>query len=1208
MGLETRTPQEYTAETPWSGAFISWVIKTAQALNSNRWSTTRVGELRFPYSANHAVYAQKIRESFEAVRRSGGGSRELLYGNNRYPFDILNPLGANGQPIPLKPGDIRVVPRNSNRLTFNTPVWSGDGHGDIIVTAPRGAGLRAIGGNLSNTVKLLSPNEWMPFPFVILRPIVPQHAAEISRIALQEWTVWKNGNFAGNDVNGQELIEKYFNSIGWVKARTFVVVSSGEEPPISNLAISPYIEALESFHPKIQYELTRRRVASETANTYMPFVKLTSLSKVPKLLSDGTPLNNLQDSETLAYCPSLGIHGEDNVSFDDIYSTQSNKSIVAYGISADGSRTVPIVVADASKDAKNIPIPGITQVNVERGTAGPMGVRGGLMKADLKIVAYSVGQVDALLRYFLRPATRVVLELGRTSSNPNEIKITPFDWKGAVAGTLEIGKEKVDINKYFNNLIKDSEVQEAFIKKYVYDNYGNYEVFIAYVVKFNLKYNKNNTFEIDLTLHSVQQFEVPTKHTAVQSTCPSPTSACKVTDIQEYFNDVYGWKNNHFNKLMSYYRDARLDGPDGVWRKHIVPIKNQNSESSGGGSTQAGTRENEYFVSWRFFVEKILNDRFFGIASMLGDNSTALSQLTLLRPTKEVTGSLAESGLIANQCGYHPNLRSVNPAVMLIYNPIAQFDFENSSDKPRYESLQNAAASGSTDLKTKFEKTELDNKIKSGLPPFQNILGTSIEAGASYLTKGIWINTTAIKQAFTSVDTVSAGINSLLMMMNSATEGYWNLQLYSTDVKNPGMHIIDMGLSKKPKLVTNEKLTIDTEDNNTTDILNSINKINVTRYQGKTADEPKYIYMFNRGTKRLNDGELGSDIIDLNVEFNMPQVIAVQAIANVGGPAQKSTLQSINIQELREITLINGLYTPCGGGADNNDICKEDNIQNPNGELTPEATAEFTRAEATRRITVIEAEIAKLNQLTDQNDIVVVERGLLLLQLEAEKTRIREATLKADIAVSERSNPNLVGTLREYADLGTALSLMELNPSRMIKRLNLDSTRAEDGMPTSPAHAFNSSNLTKTVVDVTLPGIGGINLFQSFLVDRVPSIIDRGFYVVTKITHEFSSQNGWITKIQGRFRFRPDESVRVAASSTSTTSGTSGTAGASTPTTTVTVISPVSTQRRNSTTTLIDGQSMRGPGSIGSNRNAPATPLTSGNNTRFDPFRNPFRR
>jgi hypothetical protein len=175
-------------------------MRTTQSINSTRWARAGVPTLRFPYSANHAVYAQKIRESVEAVRSSGGGTPELL-GDTRYPFDVLNPQDASGQPIDLRPGDIRIAPRNSNRSTFNDTVWSGDSHGDIIVSSP--VGLRAIGGNLSNTVKKLRPNSWPPFPFVILRPIVPQHAAEISRIALQEWTVWRNGDYAENDANGQ---------------------------------------------------------------------------------------------------------------------------------------------------------------------------------------------------------------------------------------------------------------------------------------------------------------------------------------------------------------------------------------------------------------------------------------------------------------------------------------------------------------------------------------------------------------------------------------------------------------------------------------------------------------------------------------------------------------------------------------------------------------------------------------------------------------------------------------------------------------------------------------------------------------------------------------------------------------------------------------------------------------------------------------------
>jgi hypothetical protein len=898
------------------------------------------------------------------------------------------------------------------------------------------------------------------------------------------------------------------------KGPTDYLTAQVAEARVSVGGITPYIESLESFHPKIQYELTRRRVSAETANVYMPFVKLTSLSKV---LSD-----NLPDGQPSAHCPSLGIHGQNTGSFDAIYLPKNNKSIIGYArAGANGETTVPVVVSDSTKDAANIPIPGITQLTVERGTAGPMGVRGGLMKADLKIVAYSVGQVDALLRYYLRPATRVVLELGRKSSSKKENEIKIFNWK----------QSESQIRDYFSTLIKSPQKQQEFIKEYIYDSYGNYEIFVAYVVKFNLKYNKNNTFEIDLTLHSVQQFEVPTKHTGVQSTCPSPTSACNAMDIQEYFSDAYSWKNNSFKQLMSHYQEDTLTADELYWQSQIIPIKNtdeRNPHPTGGPSTAAGTRENEYFVSWNFFVQKILNDPRYGIASMLGN--AELANLALLRVTDEPENIELDEGLIANQVGYHPNLRSVNPEVMIIWNSVAQALFERTPDASRFSTIINLASRDLNSenlvvdetVKEALESDILYNKITASSVPFSNIeTGEGLRAGRSYLSRGIWLNTKSIKQAFTSTDTISAAISMLLNMMNAATEGYWNLQLYSTDVKNPGMHIIDMGLSKEPKIFSQSPTNgIDLEENESTNVLNSIEGINIRRYSGETEDKPKYIYMFNRGTKRFNDGELGSDLIDLTVEFNMPQVIAIQAIANIGGPAQKSTLQSINIEELREITLIDNLYKPCN----DTNICSD------------ERRCDSDEIEQLR-IAVDKLKVAEAEAIANQGGggyltEAVLGRGPAPTRPAPANRAYREARTareqkENELAIAEinQYNPNLVGTVREYADLGTAVKLVEINPSRMMKELNIDSTNAEEGRVPATTHAFNSSNLTKTVVEVTLPGIGGVNLFQSFLVDRIPSIIERGFYVVTKITHDFTSQAGWITKIQGRFRFRPEKNA-----------------------------------------------------------------------------------
>jgi hypothetical protein len=854
--------------------------------------------------------------------------------------------------------------------------------------------------------------------------------------------------------------------------------------------IDPRIESLESFHPNIQYELTRRRVSAETANTYMPFVKLTSLTKV---LPD-----NLPDGQTSAYCPSLGIHDRDNITFDDIYLPKSNKSTIGYARAGNkGETPVPVVVSNSTRDAANIPIPGITQFTVERSTAGPMGVRGGLVKVDLKIVAYSIGQVDALLRYYLRPGTRAVLEVGRTSANQKEKPITPFNWK----------QSESDISTYFSELIKSPQLQNDFIKEYIYKNNGNYEAFITYVVKFNLKYNKNNTFEIDLTLHSVQQFEVTTKHTAVQSTCPSPTKACDVMDIQEYFSDTHSWKDNSFKRLVSHYENDTLSSAELFWKFQIIPIKKTNStpNTADGPSTSADTRENEYFVTWNFFVEKILNDNQYGIASMLGNAEVA--NLALLRVTEEPNESTDE-GLIANQVGYHPNLRSTNADVMIIWNETAQTRFEQTTDFSRYDSIKNLAARDSDlkiveDIKKSLESSDIETALKSATEPFSRVSDNG-KAGASYLSRGIWLNTKAIKQVFTSTDTISAAISMLLNMMNSVTEGYWNLQLYSTDVKSPGMHIIDMGLSKEPKLLSKPSLGIDREEAETNNILNSITGITPARYRGDNEDEPKYIYMFNRGTKLFNDGELGSELIDLNVEFNLPQVIAVQAIANIGGPAQKPLLSSINVEELQKISLIKGLYTSCDDSADDA-ICESDLVGELNRavEIARQAEADVVAAEQ------------RAPRVTDAQ-LFVSDRRLAEAQSNRETAELRLAAAQVD-----QYNPNLVGTVREYADLGTAIKMIEINPSRMMKELNIDSVSGTI-TPRSTTHAFNSSNLTKTVIDITLPGIGGIGLFQSFLVDRIPSIITRGFYVVTKVVHEFSTQNGWITKIQGRFRFRPE--------------------------------------------------------------------------------------
>ena len=100
---------------PWSAAFISYVA--SKAIPS------------FPRAGAHAVYANFIK-----TLSSG--------------WKVLDP----DKEAPVI-GDIIVANRQNNKNKFNSPIWASPTHGDI-VTSVTSTKMEAIGGNLSNTVKV----------------------------------------------------------------------------------------------------------------------------------------------------------------------------------------------------------------------------------------------------------------------------------------------------------------------------------------------------------------------------------------------------------------------------------------------------------------------------------------------------------------------------------------------------------------------------------------------------------------------------------------------------------------------------------------------------------------------------------------------------------------------------------------------------------------------------------------------------------------------------------------------------------------------------------------------------------------------------------------------------------------------------------------------------------------------------------------------
>ena len=128
--------ETYVNDVAWSAAMISYTVSTAG--------------VRFPNSSAHANYAQQIR------------SNTLTFSNN--PGTTSSP-GSEWKALPpntpLEIGDIIIQNRSSdgvmNNLTFNSPVWKGSTHGDIVteidVSSFSGGKVTTIGGNIGNTVK-----------------------------------------------------------------------------------------------------------------------------------------------------------------------------------------------------------------------------------------------------------------------------------------------------------------------------------------------------------------------------------------------------------------------------------------------------------------------------------------------------------------------------------------------------------------------------------------------------------------------------------------------------------------------------------------------------------------------------------------------------------------------------------------------------------------------------------------------------------------------------------------------------------------------------------------------------------------------------------------------------------------------------------------------------------------------------------------------
>lgn len=942
----------------------------------------------------------------------------------------------------------------------------------------------------------------------------------------------------------RSIAPQYWSGVG---NRTSTSVPTTRTTPSPALPpISPFIAANESFHPHIQYELTRRRNSAEMANVYMPYVKLTSLVKVYNAnLPAGQPSGSFG-----AQFPSLGIHGQRIVDFDSVYNPQDGRSIVGTATDEQG-RTVPVLV-DANEDTNltdppNIPPPGIMSITAERSTAGGFGVRGGLLRANINIRAYSLGQMNALLKYFIRQGTRVVLEIGRASSSNTEQELTnstelslktlysdrdiPETRATQLFSKFNWNRPPAEITQELQPLVLLQRNQREFIEEYTYNNFGNYEIFLGYVATFKLKYTKDNVYDVELTVHSVQQFEVPTTLGGTRSspsTQISTPNLCEPIDIMDYFRPESGFRNLSFKSVLA---SAATVGTEvnNNWGNHIIPLRSAGSNPGASGVSAPG-----YLVSWKFFVDVILNHPTLGLLGTfqlqrgIDQNTLSVLRASLLSEIGQITNGV-NNNINANEVSWHPKLRSTDPNTMIIYNKTAQDASRQNDSTIVLSTLGSAGDIPQEDLQ-KIQSGINDSVVRQSIES-NTVVGSFDEVGTrtSYLTNGVWLNTSAIIDAFTSADTITAAITRLLVSMNNATRGYWNLELLSAEPQVTGLYVIDSGLSKPvevPLVPYEEDTEIGLPAESTSLIQRFKQDVN---FFSNPDGTPKYLYVFNRKLRRLQNSDMGGELLNINYDASMPNVIAVQVIAGVGGIAQRGVLASIDVDELKNISIFD---TYPGATETQQNTCSDSTFsaltdKNTNNTLTNNEVSSILGSVYKTGVTP-ETQETQIQESTKVIEEAAFERWKENNKLKIESGELTETEgrqlVRSDIQsirnvprdIYERGNPGYLDLVRQYATTyGRALDLIEYDSTRLSNDLDV-------GREEQEIHPFNISNLTKTVVDLTLPGIGGILLFQAFVVDRIPNILRRGYYIVTKITHEFSIENGWITKIQGRFRFKPN--------------------------------------------------------------------------------------
>lgn len=511
------------------------------------------------------------------------------------------------------------------------------------------------------------------------------------------------------------------------------------------------------FRKFVMDELIRRKTTYPPPLS-SPFVKLTSCKVDPV--------------EKYAFF-TLGLHGFDALSDLDIFDAtyNRNRDIVGWAYSL---RDAPVnglrkkVLVSADQVSRDVLPPSVkeaispstsraiekqqdefeqrqkTILNAEHPIPGITSVsvnRRGIgtpLIANITWTCYNRSQLEFLRNHFLVVGGYVVLEWGHLMTDGGATKMLNF------ANDNEVRHDITEaIMKGRNHIIQ----------KWVTPNDGNYDFMVGYVGNFRVNLEaETQVYTCTTTIYSVgeQMWGLNSFMTFVNKAADVDSNEInRGTTIHDFF------KNESFDRLVGEYSNLReyVAGDIADWgkkRRNVIEVP----EDYGAFSTNA----NDYlFVSWNFFNQVMIPRMF----ALIQDETAAKELKTFIELFVNKAMDGQEDPEFHDWVGNAPALKSTDPDVMVIY--------KDGMDDPD-QAFSQAGGFGSE-------------------PEGYGYRGK--------LNRGVWLNTGMIKRCFLETNTFQSALQSILMHMNSATAGFWKLQLFFDEEVNR-YKIIDAGFTLRP--------------------------------------------------------------------------------------------------------------------------------------------------------------------------------------------------------------------------------------------------------------------------------------------------------------------------------------------------------------------------------------------------------------------------